>query len=124
MYRDSFSIGVSVSSLVDNIIPPFRPSSDDWCIDEYLHKECISDRMSGPFSEQGMHALCNGPFTACPVHVITTEDDSSKVKHRVVHNISFQSSVGFSVNDLVDLDDFPMEWGTASKVAEIVSSLP
>ena len=69
-----------------------------------------------------MRSLCNGHYAACPVHVVTTTDEYGKVKRCVVRNISFRGAAGFSVNDLVDSDDFPTEWGTASQVADLVSS--
>ena len=117
-----FSIGVPDSSLSDSIIPPYHPSEDDCHIDDYLQEELAADRMSGPFSVLQMCSLCNGHYVACPVHVVTTTDECSKVKHHVVRNTSFHGAASFSVNDLVDSNDFPTEWGTASQVADLVSS--
>jgi len=109
------------SLLSDSIIPPYRPSEDDGYINDYCQEELVAARMSGPFSDPEMHSLCKGHFAACPVHVVVTTDKFGKIKHCIIHNISFHGMASFSVNDLVDSDDFPTKWGMASIVANIMS---
>lgn len=116
-----FKIGVPRSLLADNIIPPYFPSDGDVRIDEYLEEEIVAGRMSGPFTREELEKLL-GTFAASPVHVIETVDDEGNPKYRVVRNFSWVGrETGYSVNDLIDSDEFPTEWGTASKVAGVVS---
>lgn len=116
-----FKIGIHGSTLADSIIPPYRPSNDDIHIDEYLTEEITAGRMDGPYSEREMRKMCGGHFAACPVHVVTQADEVGKLKRRIVRNMSYKGQAGYSVNDLLDSDDFPTEWGSASVVANIVS---
>lgn len=39
-------------------------------------------------------------------------------------NLSYRSHVGFSVNNMIDSDDFPTQWGGAAEVEEIITSAP
>lgn len=109
------------SVLDHSILPPFRASEDDGYIDEYL-EERAAGRMDGPYTEEEMRRMCGGHFAACPVHVVTQLDEAGKLKRRIVRNMSFEGREGYSVNDLLDSDDYPTEWGSAPMVAEIVST--
>lgn len=122
--KNGFRIGVPESRLADSIIPPFRSSDDDGVIDDYLREEIEAQRMDGPFTEGQMRDLVGGHFAACPVHVVTQVGEAGKVKKRIVRNMSYEGLAGYSVNDLIDSDDFPTEWGSASVVAAIVSHQP
>lgn len=119
--KNGFRIGVPNSYLADSIIPPYRASDEDGEIDAYLSEEIAAGRMDGPFTESEMRELCGGHFAACPVHVVTQTDEKGKVKKRVVRNMSYAGEQGYSVNDLINSDDFPTQWGSAPVVADIVS---
>lgn len=116
-----FHIGVPGSKLADSIIPPYQPSEDDVYIDKYLEEERAASRMDVPYSEEEMREICGGHFAACPVHVVSQTGEVGKVKQRTVRNMSYEGEAGYSVNDLVDSDDYLTEWGSASIVAETVS---
>ncbi|TFY75818.1 hypothetical protein EWM64_g8195 [Hericium alpestre] len=117
-----FPIGIQDSILPDPIIPPYCPSADDINIDQYLLEELEEGRMSGPYSRSEMEEICGGFFAACPVHAVVTIDENGKVKWHIVRNISYKGDAGYSSNDLVDSDDFPTRWGTASVMADIAGS--
>ncbi|TFY50261.1 hypothetical protein EVG20_g11624 [Dentipellis fragilis] len=106
---EDFTLGVPNSQLADSIIPLYRPSDDDIHIDQYLKEEISDGRMDGPYTFEEMEELCGGHFAACPVHVVVMADESRKAKHRVVQNISFEGEASYSVNDLIDSDEFLME---------------
>ena len=105
-----FLISMPDSWLPDSIILPYCPSEDDSHINDYFQEELVASCMSRPFSSVEMHALCDGHFMACPVHVVTTTDEFGKIKCCIVCNISFCGAAGFSMNNLIDSDDFPTEW--------------
>lgn len=116
-----FKIGVPDSLLADTIIPPYHASDYDTRIDRHFEEERAVGRMSGPFSLEEMKGFF-GKFAACPVHVVETVDEDGNPKFRVVRNFSWVGGeVDYSVNDLIDSEDFPTEWGTASRIAELVS---
>lgn len=56
------------------------------------------------------------------MHVIETVDEEGNPKYQVVRNFSWVSEeMGYSVNDLINVEDFPTEWGTASRIADLES---
>lgn len=77
--------------------------------------------MSGPFTKDQVHDILGGHFVSSPLGVV--EKAGEPGKYRVVRDLSFKNTDGYSVNGQLDSDDFPTEWGTASQVAEIVSHL-
>lgn len=76
--------------------------------------------MSGPFSEDEVFNILGGHFVSSPLGVV--EKAGEPGKFRVVRDLSYQNSDGYSVNGFLDSDDFPTEWGTAAQIAEIVST--
>jgi hypothetical protein len=118
-----YPLGVEPERLTESIVPPIRKSEEDEAIIEYLREEIEALRMDGPYSRFQLEELMGGPFAACPVHVVVKTDEDGNQKRRVVRNISYRGEEGFSVNDLIDSDEWPTEWGTAARVAQIVSKV-
>jgi hypothetical protein len=78
--------------------------------------------MSGPLSASQVKAELGGFFVSCPIGLV--DKASSPSKFHIIRDLSYHNKDdGYSVNDHLDSDDFPTEWGTASQVAEIVCSL-
>lgn len=88
----------------------------------YCADEISLGRMSGPFSETEVQNFLGGHFASSPLGVV--EKSGEPGKFRVVRDLSFRNSDGFSVNSHLDSDDFPTQWGTAAQVAELVSLFP
>lgn len=76
--------------------------------------------MSGPYTKEDVHDILGGHFVTSPIGLV--EKAGEPGKFRIVRDFSFKNDDGFAVNNYLDSDDFPTEWGTASQVAEIVSS--
>jgi hypothetical protein len=87
----------------------------------YCQEEVALGRMSGPFTADEVFEILGGHFVSSPLGVV--EKAGEPGKFRVVRDLSYQNPDGYSVNSLLDSDDFPTEWGTAAQVAEIVSAL-
>jgi len=122
--RNGFPIG-NMPILTRSYTPPNHKSALDnpSVIREYLAEEVSLGRMSGPLSASQVEAELGGFFVSCPIGLV--EKAGSPGKFRIIRDLSYHNKDnGYSVNEHLDSDDFPTEWGTASQVAEIVSSSP
>jgi hypothetical protein len=101
---------------------PTLHSGDPEVIRNYLDAETKLRRMSGPFTKEEMDAAVGGvTWVASLVFVIRTAGDPGMPdKTRVVINSSKKNEDGIAVNDELNCDD--TNWGTATEVAEIVST--
>lgn len=88
-------------------------------ITAYIDEQVSLSRMSGPFSQLQLESILGCFFMSSPLSVVTKAGQPEKL--RLVQNCSFPSFRGLSVNDFIDSDDYPTTWGTAAKVAQIVS---
>lgn len=88
-------------------------------IEEYVREQVGLGHMTGPYTRTQLEEILGGHFRSSPLSVV--EKAGSAGKWRLIQNCSFPDEFGISVNDMIDSDDFPTEWGTASEVAEIVS---
>lgn len=77
--------------------------------------------MSGPFTKAQIHDILGRHFVSSPLGVV--EKAGEPGKFHIVWDLSFENEDGYSVNGHLDSDNFPTEWGTASQVADIVSTL-
>lgn len=116
-----FPIG-DIPPISKNYIPKNHKSALDHLdvIRAYHCDKVALGRMSGPFTEDQVFDILGGHFASSPLGVV--EKSGEPGKFRVVCDLSFKNDDGFSVNGHLDSDDFPTEWGTASQVAELVSS--
>jgi hypothetical protein len=90
-------------------------------IRDYLADEVALSRMSGPYTISQVEHELGGFFVSCPLGLV--EKAGEPGKFRIIRDLSYHNKEdGYSVNEHLDADDFPTEWGTAAQVAEIVST--
>jgi hypothetical protein len=121
--RNGFPIG-DMPPLTRSYTPPNHKSAMDnpQVIRDYLAEEVSLRRMSGPFSASQVEFELGSFFVSCPLGLV--EKAGELGKFRIIRDLSYHNKEdGYSVNDHLDADDFPTEWGTAAQVAEIVSFL-
>jgi hypothetical protein len=115
---------------IGNIPPPTRtyiPKNHKSALEHidiihtYCQEEVALGRMSGPFTADEVFEILSRHFVSSPLGVV--EKAGEPGKFRVVRDLSYQNPDGYSINSLLDSDDFPTKWGTAAQVAEIVSAL-
>jgi hypothetical protein len=87
-------------------------------LDEYILEEMTAGRISIPLTKEQVEQVL-GPFYACPLGLVPKAGDV--LKWRVIRDLSAENEDGVSVNDLLDADLFPTEWGTAAVMEEMVS---
>ena len=86
-------------------------------IREYVDEQVALGRMTGPYSRARAEAILGSPFISSPLSVVPKAEG----KLRMVQNCSFGDEYGLSVNGRIDADLYPTRWGTAARVAELVS---
>lgn len=119
--RNGFPIG-DMPPLTRTYTPPNHKSALDNpdVIREYLTEEVSLSRMSGPFTAKQVESELGGFFVSCPLGLV--EKAGEPGKFRIIRDLSYHNKEdGYSVNEHLNADDFPTEWGTAAQVAEIVS---
>lgn len=91
-------------------------------VEEYLCKELLSGRMSGPFSREEVETILRGPFQSSPL-IVSVQPQSPGVpdKLRVCRHLSKATKTHASVNSHIRKEDFPTRFDLASKVADMVS---
>lgn len=72
--------------------------------------------MSGLSSKEEVHHLLGGHFISSPLGLVEKSG-----KYRIVRDLLFENEDGYAINNWLDTDDFPTEWGTAAQITEIVS---
>ena len=87
-------------------------------IKEYVREEVSLRRMEGPYDEKRVKSILKSDFITSPLFV--KDKAGSPGKFRLVRNFSHKNEDGVSVNNAIDLDDYPTEWGNAHSVAQIV----
>jgi hypothetical protein len=114
--RNGFPLG-NLTSISSTFTPPNHPSilEHHEVVLKYLLAERDKGRMSGPYSRKHLEEVIGGPFRSSPVQVVVKGS-----KPRMAINLSFKGYMGYSINDMIDSDDFPTRWGGASEVEEIV----
>jgi hypothetical protein len=92
-------------------------------IHEYISSERRAGRYTGPFSRSRLEALI-GPFRSSPLGLVPKTNAPGK--HRLIQDFSFPRHDPFlsSINDNINTDDFPCEWGTFAEVALLVINAP
>jgi hypothetical protein len=102
--------------------PSILPHMD--AIDEYLHKELLAGRMSGPFSRKEVELILRGPFQSSPLIIAAQpQEPGTPDKLRVCRHLSKATKFHASVNSYIRKQDFPTRFDMASKVADMVSIL-
>ena len=113
-----------MSALTDSVILSNNPSTYPYMheIQDYLQKELVAGRMSGPFSREEVELILHGPFFSSPLVVdVQPQQPGTPDKIRICRHLSKASKLHPSVNLHIHKEDFPTHFDLASKVAEIVS---
>jgi len=115
---EGFPLG-TLCLIPSTFTPPNHPSALEFhnVVHTYLLSERDKGRMSGPYSCELLEDIIGGPFRSSPVQVVLKGS-----KPRMVINLSFKGSSPYSINDMIDSDDFPTCWGGACEVEQIVCS--
>ena len=124
--RNGFPLG-DMPPLIDTIIFKNHPSALLFtdAVDKYLADELTAGRMSGPFSLQYTEKILRGAFLCSPLLVsVQTQQPGMPDKLRVCRHLSKGNKNTPSMNSHIQKEDFPTRFDTASKVADIVRSLP
>jgi len=111
-------------ALTNGVVLPNNPSTHAYMsnIQEYLQKELLAGRMSGPFSRKETELILHGPFQSSPLIVsLQPQQRGMPDKVRICRHLSKASKLHASVNSHIRKEDFPTCFDLASKVAEIVS---
>lgn len=118
--RHGFTMGY-LPPILETDAPPNAPSLLEHkdVIEDWLDEELSLGRLEGPYTQQEVERRLGGPFRSSPLGVVEKSDKPGK--YRIVRNTSFKGKSGVSVNDSLDSDDFPTQWGTAAMVGDFVS---
>lgn len=87
---------------------------------EYVQEQVALGRMTGPYTQSQVEEVLGGPFKSAPLSAIDKAGSPGKL--RLIQNCSFKHEDGVSMNDFIDPEEYPTTWGTASEVAQIVST--
>jgi len=91
-------------------------------IHDYLKKELLASRMSGPFSHAETELILRGPLQSSPLVVsLQPQQRGMPDKVRICRHLSKASKTHASINLYICKEDFPTCFDFASKVTEIVS---
>ena len=111
-------------ALTEVVILPNNPSTYPYMheIDDYLQKELLASRMSGPFSHEEAELILRGPFFSSPLVVdVQPQQPGTSDKIHICRHLSKASKLHPFANSHIRKEDFPTCFDLASKVAEIVS---
>lgn len=117
--RFGFPLG-NLAPILATSTPPNYPAAVQHMafIREYVDEQVALGRMTGPYSRARVEAILGSPFISSPLSVVP----KAQGKLRMVQNCSFGDEYGLSVNGRIDADLYPTRWGTAARVAELVST--
>lgn len=122
--RHGFPLTKGLFSFPRTETPPNHPSCANHILflENFLAEEVSLGRMSGPFSQAEVDLIYGDTFVTTPLlPVIKKGELGCPAKIRICRNSSESyESMGMSVNNFIDSDDFSTEWTTAAEVANIV----
>jgi len=110
--------------ILQTIIIPNNPSILPYMtfIQDYLSKEVLAGRMSGPFAREETELILCGPFQSSPLIVsVQLQEPGTPDKLRICRHLSKATKSHVSVNSHICKDDFPTRFNMASAIAGIVS---
>lgn len=118
-----FDMGVT-SRVSSTYTPPNHNSALDHpeVILQHINKELSCRRYSGPFSKSQLEYLI-GPFRTSPLGMVPKTEPN---EFRVIQDLSFPRNNPDhpSVNSEIDISLFPCDWGSFTRIAEIVRNSP
>jgi len=121
--RHGFPLG-HMPSISSTVIIPNNPSVLPYMdtVSDYLRKELLTGRMSGPFSREEVELILLGPFQSSPLIVsVQPQEPGTPDKLRICRHLSKATKIHASVNSHIRKEDFPTRFDMASKVADMVS---
>jgi hypothetical protein len=121
--QKGFPLG-PMPNLLETSILPNHPTVLEHLseVDEYLEKEIMAGRMSGPFSRQMVERILRGPFQSSPLIVaVQSQAPGEPDKIRICRHLSKSTRTTPSVNSYIPKHYFPTRFDTASRVADMVS---
>jgi len=123
--RNGFPLGPMPNLLVTSVLPNHPTVMEHQSeVDEYLEKEVVARRISGPFSRETMEQILRGPFQSSPLIVaVQPQAPGEPDKIRICRHLSKSTRITPSVNSFIPKHYFPTRFDTASRVADIVSFL-
>jgi hypothetical protein len=113
--------------LVDTVIFKNHPSTllHPDVINKYLTDEITAGRMSGPFPLLHVERILRGAIFCSPLLIsVQIQQPGTPDKLRVCRHLSKGNKHTPSTNSHIQKEDFPTRFDTASRVADIVGSLP
>lgn len=121
--RDGFDVGIK-SAPRETIIFKNHSSSelDPTFISSYIEGEFANGRYSRAYSQEELEHII-GPFRTSPIGLVPKPHSS---KFRMIQDLSYPRNNPQiqSVNAGIDPNEFPTEWGTFDKTAQLILSLP
>jgi hypothetical protein len=121
--RFGFPLGF-MPPILQTVIIPNNPSILPHMIfiQEYLSKELVAGRMSGPFAREETELILCGPFQSSPL-IVSAQPQEPGIpdKLRICRHLSKATKSHASVNSHIRKDDFPTRFDMALAVAGIVS---
>ncbi|QRV98327.1 Reverse transcriptase domain protein [Ceratobasidium sp. AG-Ba] len=120
-----FPIGAS-RSLTFSSTPPNHKSATApdrlSVVREAIDKELAAGRYSGPFKREELEARI-GFFRTAPLGVV---EKSTPGEFRIIQDFSYPRGQGehLALNDEIDPNDYPCEWGFFDDVAKVVVTAP
>ncbi|KAF7303601.1 Reverse transcriptase/ribonuclease H [Mycena indigotica] len=124
--RQGFPMG-DFPVLNRTVIIPNHPSTlaHSSFVNDYLAEEVAAGRMSGPFSQSKTETILQGFFQCSPIIIaVQPQGPGEPDKLRLCRHLSKGAPTHPSTNHFIDKDKFPTKFGTASDVAEIISTAP
>ena len=115
--ESGFHIG-DMPPIRETIIHPNYPAAEEHIefIENYIQDQVRLGRMTGPYSRAHVEEILGTNFISSPLSVVPKANG----KLRLIQDCSKEDAYGLSVNGRIDAELFPMEWGTASEVAQLV----
>jgi hypothetical protein len=121
--RFGFPLGF-MPPILQTVIIPNNPSilPHMTFIQEYLSKELVAGRISGPFAREETELILRGPFQSSPL-IVSAQPQEPGIpdKLRICRHLSKATKSHASVNSHIRKDDFPTRFDMALAVAGIVS---
>lgn len=118
-----FRIGATRSLSIPSFPPNHRSALDrPDVIRKAIAKEVAAGRYSGPFTAVELEHLI-GPFRSAPLGVV---EKSTPGEFRIIQDFSFPRGGGThpALNDEIDPEAYPCEWGYFHLVAAFVATAP
>lgn len=108
-----FPLG-NMPNLTETVIIKNNRSFDEFQDDilDYINKEVVAGRMSGPFSKEDIEQTLCGLFYSSPIIAVSQPQPGLPNKVRVCQHLSKSTRHVNSINSHISKDDFPTRFNT------------